>query len=341
MFVSTGQQFVIAFGSTQDAMIGLYHDPLLVRWCDAGNFFDWTLRVGNQAGAYRLSSGSAILAGASTQQRNLLWTDKDLWISSYIGSSLVFNMVKVGEGAGIIAKHAWGKMSDTVYWMGKKNFFIYDNAGPRILQCPVWDLVFQDLNETYASLCHVGVNKAHTEVFFFFTSTSGGLTYPDKYAKFNIQENAWDTGTLQRSAWRDSDAFNYPIAATNDGFIYYHENTADADGSPINSYFETGYFYIDGGQQKVFVDRVYPDFKWGPYNGVADAELQVTFYVIDEMGQTPQAFGPYTVTSTTRWIETRFRGRQVSMRVESNDTGSFWRLGAVRFRYAPDGRGLG
>lgn len=341
MFVSTNQQFVILFGSTQTASIGVYQDPLLVKWCDAGDFFNWTLSATTQAGSYRLSSGSAILAGASTQLRNLLWTDKDLWVSSYIGSTLVFNMVKVGEGAGIIGKHAWGKLSDTVYWMGQKNFFIYDNAGPRILECTVWDAVFQDLDIANSSKCHVGINKAFSEIFFFFPSISGALGYPDKYAKYNIQERSWDYGSMQRNAWRDSDVLAYPVAATNDGFIYYHENGFDADGSPLISYFQTGYFYVDEGREKVFVDRVYPDFKWGQYNGTQDANLLITFYVIEEMGDTPSVYGPYLVTSTTKWIEPRFRGRQISMRVESQDTGSFWRLGAVRFRYGPDGRSGG
>jgi hypothetical protein len=341
MFVSTNQQFVIMYGSTQEAVIGVYQDPLLVKWCDAGDFFNWTLSATTQAGSYRLSSGSGILAGASTQLRNLLWTDKDLWVSSYIGSSLVFNMVKVGEGSGIIGKHAWGKIADSVFWMGQKNFFLYDNAGPRILDCTVWDAVFQDLDLTNASKSFVGVNKAFSEIFFFFPSASGGLGYPDKYAKFNIQENAWDYGPLQRNAWRDSDVLSYPVAATNDGFIYYHENGLDADGTPLNAYFQTGYFYIDEGREKVFVDRVYPDFKWGQYNGSQNAQLLVTFYVIDEMGDTPSTYGPFTVTAATNFIEPRFRGRQIAMRVESQDVGSFWRLGAVRFRFSPDGRSGG
>lgn len=341
MFISTNQQFVIMFGSTQNASIGVYQDPLLVKWCDAGNFFNWTLSAITQAGSYRLSSGSAILAGASTQTRNLLWTDKDLWVSSYIGSTLVFNMVKIGEGAGIISKHAWGKMSDTVYWMGQKNFFIYDNNGPRILNCSVWDVVFQDLDMDNAVQCHVGVNKAFSEVFFFYPSASGGLGYPDSYVKFNIQEQVWDYGKLARNVWRDSDVFNYPLASTNDGFIYYQENGFDADGTVLNSYLETGYFYIDEGRQKVFVDRVYPDFKWGQFNGTQNANLLITLYAIDEMGDTPVAHGPYTVDATTKWIEPRFRARQIAMRIENQDVGSFWRLGAVRFRYSPDGRAGG
>jgi hypothetical protein len=342
MFVSTNNQFVIAFGSTSYASIGVYQDPLLIRWCDANNFFNWTLSATTQAGSWRLSSGSRIMGGASTQLRNLIWTDKDLWVSSYIGSTLVFNMVKTAEGAGMIAQHAWGKLGDTVYWIGQKNIWAYDNSGPRIMPCPVWDAIFQDIDLNHMDKCHVGVNKAFSEIMFFWPSESGAYGYCDKMAKLNIEENAWDVSTIQRNTWTDVDTFNYPIATTFDGLVYSHEYGYDSDGNVLNSYFETGYFYINNGEEKVFVDRIYPDFKWGEYNGTQNANMLITIKAIDEMGQiTPDVYGPYLVTNTSRWIEPRLRGRMISMRIESQDAGSFWRLGAVRFRWCPDGRAGG
>jgi hypothetical protein len=167
------------------------------------------------------------------------------------------------------------------------------------------------------------------------------LGYPDTYAKYNLEEQVWDYGRLQRNAWSDSDLLAYPTAATNDGWIYYHENGQDADNTVLNASFQTGYFFIDTGQEKVFVDRIYPDFLWGNFNGSKNAQIQVTLYVIQEMGQTPVTYGPFSVTENSDWIETHFRGRQVSVKVESNDIGSFWRLGLIRFRYAPDGRSGG
>jgi hypothetical protein len=342
MFVSTNNQFVIAFGSTSYASIGVYQDPLLIRWCNANDFFNWTLSPYTQAGSWRLSSGSQIMGGASTQLRNLIWTDKDLWVSSYIGSTLVFNMVKTAEGAGMIAQHAWGKLGDTVYWMGQKNIWAYDNGGPRIIPCPVWDAIFQDMDLNNMDKCHVGVNKAYSEILFFWPSKSGNYGYCDKMAKFNIEEGTWDVSILARNVWVDLDVFNYPIAIANTGTIYSHEYGYDADGNTLTSYFGTGWFYINNGEDKVFIDRVYPDFKWGEYNGTQNANLSITLYAIDEMGQvTPDVYGPFIVTNTTRWIEPRMRGRQISMRIENVDSGSFWRLGAVRFRWCPDGRSGG
>jgi len=55
-------------------------------------------------------------------------------------------------------------------------------------------------------------------------------------------------------------------------------------------------------------------------------------------GDTPTIFGPYSVTRATQYFNTRLRGRLVSIRISSSDLGSWWRIGALRYRYASDGK---
>jgi hypothetical protein len=86
------------------------------------------------------------------------------------------------------------------------------------------------------------------------------------------------------------------------------------------------------------VDQVIPDMIWGTYGGSQSAQVQLTFNVINFPGDAPTAYGPYTVTSTTEYISVRFRGRQMSVTVTSSDSGSFWRIGRIRYRYSPAGR---
>jgi hypothetical protein len=87
-----------------------------------------------------------------------------------------------------------------------------------------------------------------------------------------------------------------------------------------------------------YVDQVFPDMKWGYFAGNQNATVNITFYVADYPGQTPKVFGPYAVTQQTTLISPRFRGRLVSIGVSSNDVGTFWRLGGIRYRWNPDGR---
>ena len=338
-FVSIAQQMIIAYGSTVSAAIGVYQDPLMVKWCNTGDLFDWTAAIANQAGSYRIPTGSKIISGAATSQQNLIWTDTDCWAMTYIGASLVFGFNKVGANCGIIAKHAHTQLSGNVYWMGSNNFFALSGAGVQLIPCPVWDVVFQDLDLTNAARCHAGSNTSFSEIFFFYPSKSGGLGYCDKYVKYNVEEQTWDVGSLQRNTWQDTSVLGTPIAVTNGGVIYAHESGVDADGAPLNYSYTTGWTYVDGGLAISFVDRIYPDFKWGLYGGSQNASILVTVYTVNYPGDTPVTYGPYTVTQATQFISARFRARQIMFKFEGVDMGSFTRLGLVRVRYAPDGRG--
>jgi hypothetical protein len=61
--------------------------------------------------------------------------------------------------------------------------------------------------------------------------------------------------------------------------------------------------------------------------------------VADYAGDTPTVYGPYLMTQTSpQFITPRFRGRLVSIRIESNDINSWWRLGNIRYRQQIDGK---
>lgn len=338
IFISIAQQVIVSFGSTEDSSIGIYHDPMLVRWCDVGNFFDWTATVTNQAGKYRIPTGSRLVGGAATPHRNLIWSDLDLWSMDYIGSTLAFGFNKIGSNCGIISKHAHAQLSDVVYWMGNSGFFALSGNGVQALPCPVWDAVFQDLDATNISKCHACANTAFSEIWFFFPSASRASGKCDSYAKFNAAENTWDTGLLDRSAWIDQSVLGNPIATTSDSLVYLHETGVDADGSEMLSSFETGWFYVDGGREIVFVDRIYPDFRWGLFNGTQNSAVNITVKAVMYPGNTPDTYGPFTVTQADNFISQRLRARQIMLKVDISDIGSFARLGLVRVRWSPDGR---
>ena len=338
VFVSMAQQMVIAYGSTVSSSIGVYQDPMLVKWCDVSNFTSWIPTVTNQAGSSRLSSGSVIVAGAATPTCDLIWTDIDVWTMGYTGSEFVFGFVKTGSNCGLISKHGFTQLAGEVYWFGRNNFFAMKGGAVSAMPCPVWDTVFQDLDMANAWKCFAGSNTLFSEVLFFYPSISGGLGICDKFVKFNIAENTWDAGNWQRNSWLDQTTFGPPVATTDAGLIYSHETGFDGDTGPLTSGFTTGYFYLDEGREFVFIDRIIPDFKWGDWAGAQTASLQVWINAIDNMGDTSRIYGPFTVTAASDFISTRIRARQISLSVQSSDSGSFWRLGHFRFRYRPDGR---
>ena len=340
IFVSNSLQILFAWGSTVNATIGQSLDPMLVRWSDLGDYTQFIPLTTNQAGSFRIPIGSVIRGGMAVANQNLFWTDLDLWAAAYKGFPLVFGFNKIGAGAGLISSHAAQQFRGSVYWMGASNFYVYDSNGVKVLPCPVWDFVFQNMNTSFTNNVRSMPNTPFNEIGWLFPSSASSNGECDSYVKMNVTEpgTPWDFGSLQRSAWMDQTILGNPIACTQNGIIYQHETTNDADGQPITSTFTSGYWVIADGEEFAFVDQVIPDFKFGFFAAGQTAQIQLTFNVTNYPGDTPVSYGPYVVTSTTEYISVRFRGRQMSVTVTSSDQGSFWRLGRIRFRYSASGR---
>ena len=333
MFISMPERQVIAYGSTFTGI----QDPLLVRWCDVGNFASWVGTVTNQAGSYRIPKGSMIVGGLQGPQQSLLWTDIALWSMQYISQPFIYSFNEIGTGCGLVGRKAAATMSGVVYWMSQSQFFRLSNGGPEPIQCPVWDVIFQDIDTTKWQNVRCAPNSRFGEVSWFYpTIGSGGI--PTKYVKYNTFTGQWDFGTLGRTAWIDQSVFGPPIGAGDNLYIYQHETSKDADGVAMNSSFTTGYFALAEGDEKTFLDQLWPDMKWGYYNGVQDADVSITFYTTDYPGRTPTVHGPYTVTQATDYITPRIRARLIAIKVSSSDIGSFWRLGNIRYRVQQDGK---
>lgn len=343
IFVSVSQQILMAWASTATEDIGVAQDRMLIRWSTDGDYTDFLATQSNQAGSFRIPIGSAIKGGMAVANQDLFWTDLDLWAANYQGPPFVFGFNKIGAGAGLISSHAALQLRGGVFWMGPSNFYSYTANGVAVVPCPVWDFVFQNLNTTYASNVRALPNTPFNEAGWAFPSTASSSGESDCYVKFNISEPGapWDygpVGAMPRSAWMDQSVLGTPLGAISSGIIYQHESGNDADGSPLQSSFTTGYYYIADGEDYAYVDQVYPDFKWGLFGGSQSAQVQLTFNLVNYPGDTPTTYGPYTVTQATQYISTRMRGRQMSITVSSADLGSFWRLGRVRFRWQRDGR---
>lgn len=340
MFIAQPAQILVAYGSTSQQSIGVNQDPLLVKWSGQLDYTVWTPSTTNQAGSYRLPSGSRIVGGIQSSQSAFLWTDLDVYAMQYVGFPLVFGFNKVGSNCGLIGKHAVTQYGGQIFWMGASNFYTMTGSGATPIPCTVWDAVFQDLDPVNQSKCVAWTNSLFDEVWFFYPSLSGGTGECDKYVKITLSGGGaiWDKGVIGRTAAIDKSVLGQPLAAGSNGIIYAHETGYDADGSPLTSSFTTGYFDLAAGQDIAFLDWVIPDMIWGPYKQGQDAVLNLTFYSQMYPGDTPRAYGPFSVTRARKFVAPRIRGRQVALKVESSDLGSSWRLGKIRYRLAVDGR---
>lgn len=333
IFVAMPQRQIIAWGSTFTGII----DPLLIRWCDVNNYDSWIPLITNQAGSYRIPKGSRIVQCIQGPQQGLIWTDLGVWAMQYAGPPYVYQFNEIGNGCGLIGRKAAGSMNGVVYWMGQSQFFRLAGGGVEPIRCPVWDVIFQDLDTSNLDKIRIAPNSRFGEITWYYPTNSNGGEV-SHYVKYNVILNEWDYGELGRTAWINESVLGPPIGAAPNQYIYQHETSTDADGSPMVSSFQTGYFVMTEADVKMFIDQIWPDMKWGYYGGTQNANIKLTFYVTDYPGETPLAYGPYTLTQSVKFITPRFRGRLVSIKIESEDIGTFWRLGNIRYRFQQDGK---
>lgn len=333
IFVHTMSEILVACGCNFG---GGAFDPLLVGWCDQDDLTDWTPTSANQAGSYRLKSGSRIVGALmAPSQTGLIWTDTSLWAMQYIGYPDVFGFTQVGTNCGLIAMRAVGVLNSSVYWMGRNNFYVASPGGiPVPLQCTVWDTIFKNLNTGQLEQIFCAVNSLFNEVTWYYPSASGTGTI-DSYVKYNTLEQTWDYGSLVRTCWDEGLVFGYPMGTDATGLVQMHETSNDANGQPLLYSFTTGYVDVGDGEQVYHVDQIWPDFV-----ETANANVQVTLNCIDYPGQpVPRQYGPYScIAGTKQFISPNARGRQMSLTFSGSDLGSFVRLGGTRYRYGTAGK---
>lgn len=331
-FVSTPTQILFAFGSET----GGVQDPLLIRWSDVSDYTVWTASSTNQAGSYRISSGSRIVAGVQAPSRAFIWTDLDLWSVTYVGPPFVFGFQKIANQCGAMSQNCIVSLDDVLYWLSPGEFNMLSGAGVTGIPCPVWDALWQDLDQANADKITAASNSEFDEVAWYYPSLSGGTGEVDRYVKYNTTEKTWDIGALDRTAWTDQSMLGPPIGGDTAGFLYQHEIGTTADGAAMGSWIQSGRVMLSEGDVSGFVDWFIPDARWGEFGAAQDSSMTVTLTAYSYPNESPRTKGPYTISADTPWFTTRLRGNQLAVRFDG--VSGFWRLGNCRARIAPAGR---
>ena len=347
VMVSDVDRHVLCFGSNHLGSSTL--DPLLIRWSSQESVTDWTPTATNTAGDIRLSQGSEIVTAIRTTRQFLVFTENILHSVQFVGAPFTFATALIGTNVRIAAPHTAISVNDIVLWMGQENFYLYDGR-IQTIPCSVREYVFNDINRNQSFKFFAGSLSSNSEVWWYYCSESSNEI--DRYVIYNYLEKVWYYGTLTRTAWNDRGAGNrlFPQAPGTDGALYNHENGLD-DGSvnppvAVNAFVQSADFDIGDGQQFMLMNRVIPDLNFS--DSVA-SEPQVTFTMgarnfngnatqSTENGNVIRSSVVSGTENYTEQVQMRLRGRQMSLKVESNTTGVKWRLGNPRLDVRPDGR---
>ena len=345
--VSDTSRFILVFGTNDYGSSTL--DPMLIRWSNQDDPYNWTPNATNQAGSVRLSSGSEIIAVVQTRQEIVAFTDSSVYSLQYLGPPYVWGSQILGDNTSIAGPNAAVVASGIVYWMGVDKFYIYDGR-VQTLNCDLRRFVFGDFNPLQAQQVVCGTNEGFNEVWWFYPSANS--TVNDRYVVYNYLEGVWYYGTMGRTAWIDSGLRDYPVGATYSYNLVNHEQGIDdnQDAVPvaINAYISSSEFDIDDGHNFGFVWRILPDLTFSNSNNSGGTpQVTMTLYglynsgtgAISNAGQAVLKGSSYVITEEfTGQIYTRIRGRQMIFKIESNQLGTTWQLGAPRIDIRPDGR---
>ena len=352
-------------------------DPMFIRFSNQEDLNLYQPTATNTAGTLRLDAGNEIRAAVQGKDYILILTDTAAYTAQFVGPPFTFSIRQVGTNCGCMGQHTPIYANGAVFWMGSAGgFFMYDGT-VKSIPCLVEDFVFTTggdnlgINYNANKIIHGGHNSLYTEVNWFYPKN--GSNQIDRVVTYNYAENVWTTGSLARTTYNDAAVYdapyatdysttavpNFPIQGITNRFgastYYEHETGTDQVNSSgttsIDAYIQSGDFDITArrgltGQTTGMVDfrgdgeffmsvkRFIPDYKL--LTGNSKVTLFINNYPNDTASSSP--LGPFTITSSTDKVDTRARGRLVSIKIENDAVGETWRYGTLRLDAQPDGR---
>jgi hypothetical protein len=346
---------------------------MFVRFSSQEDINTWNPTATNTAGTFLLDQGNEIVTAVQGKDYVLVLTDQAAYVMQFVGPPYTFSLRQVGSNCGCLGQHAAVFAQGAVYWMGfGGGFFMYDGT---VKQLPslVEDFVFTTqggglgINYDASQITYAYHNTLYNEVGWFYASDASQQI--NRNVVFNFMEQSWTTGSLARTTYADSDTYNLPYATefTTTGTPSFPEvqgvtnrygssqywaqetgnNEVDSVGATtaISSYILSGDYDISeqglagDGEYIMRVSRFIPDFK------NLEGNAKITLFFRDYPAQTSQSdangplvTGPFTITTTTNFISTRVRGRQVSLKIENENLDEAWRYGTLRLDIHAGGR---
>ena len=373
MLVSTPDRHLVFFGTETTIGDTSTQDDMFIRFSDQEDINTYTPTATNTAGTQRLADGSQIRGAIRGRDAILVWTDTALFTQRFVGQPFTFAFSQVGTHCGLVGQNACVEVDGAAYWMSENGFFRY--AGKlESLPCLVEDFVYDNINlESGNQMVSAGLNNLFGEVIWFYPTT--GSSVVNRMVAYNYfdsspQRPVWTNGTLARTMWRDSAVFGSPHATEySAGVDTSFDVVGNTEGSTIYYQHETGTDQVQGGATTAIVASISSgDFdisqrvQRGQSTGMADLRgdgefiMKIRRFIPDFISQTgntqvtiqlrdfpndsqaSSALGPFTVSSSTKKVDTRARARAVALKIANTAASQSWKLGTFRLDIQPDGR---
>jgi hypothetical protein len=327
MFVDPSRIVVLIGTSLYNVSESDGHDPynqMAIRTSDIENNRQWVPASDNMASDYLLAVGGRAISGLATRQQNLVWTDTAIYGMQFTGDPAEpFRYSLLGTGCGLGGPLAKAEHNGAAFWMSKDNFFAFGGSTPSTIPSTVRRYVFENMDALQIDKTVAGINPAFNEVWFFYPDARDGNEC-SRYVACKRDSPIWTVGTFDRTTWIKPGVFDYPIAVSSEGAIYYHEKGKTAGGSPLESYLTGSYSDLEDGENLATLLGIIPDFEG------QEGAVSFDIYLKQFPNATEVHKGTYAAAPNTTKIDLRAKARLMKVKLSATSSPSFWRLGGLR-----------
>jgi hypothetical protein len=375
--VSDRDRHLFLMGTLDNLSDSTSQNKMFIRFSNQEDISTWQPTATNTAGTFLIDQGNEIITAVQGKDYILVLTDQAAYQIQFVGPPFTFSIRQVGSNCGCLGQNAAVYAQGAVFWMGfGGGFFMFDGTVKQ-LPSLVEDFVFTTsgdnlgINYDANQITYGYHNSLYNEVGWFYAAS--GSQQINRNVVFNFLEQTWTTGSLSRTAYSDNHTYGLPYASqfTTSGTpsfptingvtntfgsskFWAHEtgvNEVDANGntSAITSYIQSGDYDIvttqagadlrGDGENIMRVSRFIPDFK--NLSGNAKVTMFFRNYPNESEQSDPNGpliTGPFTCNTTTTFVSTRVRGRQVSLKIENDAVDESWRYGTLRLDVSAGGR---
>jgi hypothetical protein len=179
--------------------------PTMVKWCDPLQYGSAVTGLDWDATSTTNSAGENVLGEMTTPIKDglklgtqfIIYSDDQVWIMEYTGSSLVFNFRRLFSTGGIIATNCVVEVEGKHFVFGVDDIYVHDGATKKsIADNRVRRYIYKNLDVNKSKSFFVVHDPVGSFIYFCFYSRRDEIGYPktafcNRAAIYNYREDNW------------------------------------------------------------------------------------------------------------------------------------------------------
>lgn len=331
--------FMFVTNERYPVMLGADGAHMTLAWPDQNDITVWTPATTNTATVRNLQKGSRLIAGINLRrENNAVWSDSCFYLMRYTGArGIIYETLPVGEGCGIVGPHAFAVDGNGVaYWMSTFTFYLYAGS---IVEIPnvdaIKDWLWARLSTLQNYKCNAHFSPKFNKVVWHYVAD--GESEPTYYVEVSLDDFSWSVGT--QPAGRTAMFQHYGgspllLGACENSYLFSHEIGLDANGEVLPAHIESAPVDADNGNSLLDIHGYVPDFQ--RQTGVINLTVKTWDKPMETAVLEEQEF---EIAEGQGIVDMNMAGRQMSVKLSSDELGGDFRLGLQRIEVADGPKG--